>query len=61
MLQLVLQLICLQVPSYNSEQLAVVVRDKMPEVWTLVDLPAGQLIFAPDTNEIKDLIRMANI
>jgi hypothetical protein len=46
-----------QVPTYTSKQLVVVLRDKTPEVWTLVDFAAGALVFAPDTNEIKDSVQ----
>ncbi len=47
-------MLCSQVPLYNDSQLAVVVRDGSPEVWTLLDFDKGDLVFAPETCEIKD-------
>ena len=44
-----------QAPRYDSKQLVVVLRDKSAEAWTLVDFAPGHVVFAPDTNEIKDV------
>ena len=44
-----------QAPVYTNTDLLVVVRDKLPEVWTMRAFAANELILVPMTNEVKDL------
>ena len=44
-----------QAPVYTHTDLLVVVRDKLPEVWTMRAFAANELILVPMTNEVKDL------
>ena len=43
-----------QAPKFTTKDLVLVVRDKVPEVWTLRAFAAGELVLLPLSNEIKD-------
>ena len=49
-----LQRVLNQMPTYDTDDLLIVSRGTIREVWTLKQFKPGALMFGPDTTEFKD-------
>ena len=54
-IQFALDCIASQLPEYTSKELALVKRKNEVELWTLKDFKAGEIMFAPESTEMKSL------
>ena len=50
----VMSAVASKVPEFGKGDLAMILRDKQTEVWTLRKFKAGELLLAPETTELKD-------